>query len=422
MEIVTANQFKRKRTFEPMQQTIDEAVFNIIQDVRKNKDRAVKQYTKQFDQVDITNFLASDKELQEAFTMVDDQFLKAIERAIENITTFHQEQKEKSWFITKDDDVMIGQQIQPIEKVGIYIPGGKAAYPSTVIMNAVPAKIAGVKNISLITPPQKDGSINPYVLVAAQLTGVDRIYKVGGAQAIAALAYGTETIEPVDKIVGPGNDYVARAKKFVYGDVAIDMIAGPSEICIIADESAPVDYVAADLLSQAEHDEAAEALCITMDETLAKNIQTEVNRQKETLERRAIIDRSLKQNGQIVITKDLNEAFILANEIAPEHLQLMIKDAALYINRIKHAGAIFIGNYSPEPLGDYLAGPNHTLPTNSTARFASPLGVYDFIKRSSIIHYSKQALMKEADHIMMLAEKEQLTAHKASIAKRKEDH
>ncbi|HLS20600.1 MAG TPA: histidinol dehydrogenase, partial [Bacillota bacterium] len=308
-----------------------------------------------------------------------------------------------------------------IEKVGIYIPGGKAAYPSTVVMNVIPAKIAGVPNISLVTPPQKDGTINPYVLVTAQLTGVNRIYKVGGAQAIAALAYGTETIEPVDKIVGPGNDYVARAKKFVYGDVAIDMIAGPSEICVIADETAPPKYVAADLLSQAEHDEAAEAICITINESLAKKIQTEVLRQKENLERKAIIDHSLEQNGQIIVVNNLNEAFEIANDIAPEHLQLMIKDAALYVSRIKHAGAIFLGNYSPEPLGDYLAGPNHTLPTSGTARFASPLGVYDFIKRSSIIHYSKESLMREADFIMTIAKKEQLSAHSASIAKRKED-
>jgi len=421
MKIVTADQFNRNRNKETIDQAIDEAVFNIIQDVRKNKDRSLKKYTKQFDQVNITDFIVSDKEIEEAKKYVGEKFLKAIKRAIKNITAFHEEQREKSWFITKDDGIMLGQQIQPIEKVGIYIPGGKAAYPSTVVMNVIPAKIAGVPNISLVTPPQKDGTINPYVLVTAQLTGVNRIYKVGGAQAIAALAYGTETIEPVDKIVGPGNDYVARAKKFVYGDVAIDMIAGPSEICVIADETAPPKYVAADLLSQAEHDEAAEAICITINESLAKKIQTEVLRQKENLERKAIIDRSLEQNGQIIVVNNLNEAFEIANDIAPEHLQLMIKDAALYVSRIKHAGAIFLGNYSPEPLGDYLAGPNHTLPTSGTARFASPLGVYDFIKRSSIIHYSKESLMREADFIMTIAKKEQLSAHSASIAKRKED-
>lgn len=421
MQITTAKNFNRLRTFEVMQQEIDATVIKIIQDVKEHKDTALKKYTSQFDGVDITDFLVSDKELEDAKKSVGTQFIKAIERAIENVSFFHQEQKEKSWWITKNDDILLGQQIQPLEKVGIYIPGGKATYPSTVVMNVIPAKIAGVKQISVTTPPQKDRSINPYVLVTAQLTGVDRIYKIGGAQAIAALAYGTETVEAVDKIVGPGNDYVARAKKFVYGDVAIDMIAGPSEICIIADETAQASYVAADLLSQAEHDEAAEAICITTSKTLANQIQAEVKRQKESLARRQIIEKSLEKHGKIVIANDLDEAFSLANEIAPEHLQLMIQDAALYINRIKHAGAIFIGNYSPEPLGDYLAGPNHTLPTNGTARFASPLGVYDFIKRSSIIHYSKDALMKEADDIMEIAEREQLTAHKASIAIRKED-
>src|SRR5690625_1348327 len=421
MQIMTADQYSRGKRTQTIDPTVEQNVKRIINEVQKNKDQAIKQYTQAFDHVDLDSLTVSDAEFQTAKSLVDESFLQAIQQSIKNITTFHEQQQEKSWFMTKNNGIMLGQHIQPIEKVGIYIPGGKAAYPSTVVMNVIPAKIAGVPNISLVTPPQKDGTINPYVLVTAQLTGVNRIYKVGGAQAIAALAYGTETIEPVDKIVGPGNDYVARAKKFVYGDVAIDMIAGPSEICVIADETAPPKYVAADLLSQAEHDEAAEAICITINESLAKKIQTEVLRQKENLERKAIIDHSLEQNGQIIVVNNLNEAFEIANDIAPEHLQLMIKDAALYVSRIKHAGAIFLGNYSPEPLGDYLAGPNHTLPTSGTARFASPLGVYDFIKRSSIIHYSKESLMREADFIMTIAKKEQLSAHSASIAKRKED-
>lgn len=421
MQIMTADQYSRGKRTQTIDPTVEQNVKRIINEVQKNKDQAIKQYTQAFDHVDLDSLTVSDAEFQTAKSLVDESFLQAIQQSIKNITTFHEQQQEKSWFMTKNNGIMLGQHIQPIEKVGVYIPGGKAAYPSTVVMNVIPAKIAGVPNISLVTPPQKDGTINPYVLVTAQLTGVDHVYKVGGAQAIAALAYGTETIERVDKIVGPGNDFVALAKKFVYGDVAIDMIAGPSEICVIADHTAPATYVASDLLSQAEHDEAAEAICITTSFSIAENIQAEIKQQKETLQRKDIINQSIEQNGRIIVVNHLNEAFDLANEIAPEHLQLMIENAALHVGRIKHAGSIFIGNYSPEPLGDYLAGPNHTLPTNGTARFASPLGVYDFVKRSSIIHYSKTALLQEADHIMTIANREQLTAHAASIAKRKED-
>lgn len=421
MRIITADQYEQQQTDSSLSESIDQDVLNIIENVKRQKDKALKTYTKKFDQVELDSLIVTEEEFNIAENLVDAEFIDAIQQAIENITIFHKQQQEKSWFITKEDGIMLGQQITPIEKVGIYIPGGKAAYPSTVVMNAIPAKIAKVPNISIVTPPQADGSINPYVLVTAKLVGVNQVYKVGGAQAIAALAYGTESIEPVDKIVGPGNDYVARAKKFVYGDVAIDMIAGPSELCVIADETAPANYVAADLLSQAEHDESAKVTCITTSQKLAKDIQAEVRRQTKTLERQEIIKQSLENYGQIIVVDELDEAFTIANDLAPEHLQLMIADAALHVGRIQHAGAIFIGNYSPEPLGDYLAGPNHTLPTSRTARFASPLGVYDFIKRSSIIHYSETALLKEAEQIMTIANREQLTGHAQSIYQRKEE-
>src|SRR5690625_968818 len=419
MRIITADQYEQQQTDSSLSESIDQDVLNIIENVKRQKDKALKTYTKKFDQVELDSLIVTEEEFNIAENLVDAEFIDAIQQAIENITIFHKQQQEKSWFITKEDGIMLGQQITPIEKVGIYIPGGKAAYPSTVVMNAIPAKIAKVPNISIVTPPQADGSINPYVLVTAKLVGVNQVYKVGGAQAIAALAYGTESIEPVDKIVGPGNDYVARAKKFVYGDVAIDMIAGPSELCVIADETAPANYVAADLLSQAEHDESAKVTCITTSQKLAKDIQAEVRRQTKTLERQEIIEQSLENYGQIIVVDELDEAFTIANDLALEHLQLMIADAALHVGRIQHAGAIFIGNYSPEPLGDYLAGPNHTLPTSRTARFASPLGVYDFMKKSSFIHYSETALLQEANHIETIANMEGLEAHAKSIAIRR---
>src|SRR5699024_9695326 len=295
--------------------------------------------------------------------------IQALQTAKANISNFHSGQLEKSWYMYPDHEVMLGQQVTAMDSVGIYIPGGKAAYPSTVLMNAIPAKIAGVKNISIATPPQPDGKVNPYVIVAAKQAGIDTIYKVGGAQAVAAFAYGTETVPKVDKIVGPGNDFVARAKKWVYGDVAIDMIAGPSEICIVADDSARANYVAADLLSQAEHDEAATAICITTSIRLAEQIKKEIDKQLAELERYEIAEASIENNGRIIIVRNLKEAFTLVNEIAPEHLQLMIENATDHLPSVKHAGAIFLGNYSPEPLGDYLAGPNHTLPTSGTAKF-----------------------------------------------------
>lgn len=424
MKILSASKYQNQKQTSADQldyfREIDETVLSIISEVRKNGDQALFQYAKQFDQVDLSDLLVSEAEWKEARESVDEAFIEAIAIAIENITTFHYEQTEKSWFIEKENGVILGQKVTPMDKVGIYVPGGKAAYPSTVLMNAIPATIAGVKDIFIATPPQADGTINRHVLVAAQMAGVKNVYKMGGAQAIAAFAYGTQSVKKVDKIVGPGNDYVARAKKWVYGDVAIDMIAGPSEICIVADETARADYIAADLLSQAEHDEAAKAICVTTSESLANDIVLEVSKQLTNLSRRDIAEASIKNNGRIIIAETLEEAFTVVNDIAPEHLQLMLRNASDYVTEIKHAGAIFIGHYSPEPLGDYIAGPNHTLPTSGTARFASPLGVYDFVKKSSIIRYTEEALLKEADAIETIATMEGLEAHAKSIAIRKQ--
>lgn len=423
INIISAAEFTKKslilETDEERINQIDTTVRDIIRHVKNNGDAALLSYGEKFDGVTLNDLRVSEAEFETAEKNVSSAFIEAIQVAKENITAFHKRQVENSWVMYKDNGVMLGQKVSPMDRVGIYVPGGKAAYPSTVLMNAVPATIAEVPEIFIATPPQQDGTINPHVLVAAKLAGVKNVYKMGGAQAIAAFAYGTETVKKVDKIVGPGNDYVARAKKWVYGDVAIDMIAGPSEILVIADDTADPAFVAADLLSQAEHDEAAKAICIAMDESLAEQIATEVNTQLTQLERRPIAEASIKDFGQIIVCDELEEAFTIANEIAPEHLQLMIQDASDYIAHIKHAGAIFIGNYSPEPLGDYLAGPNHTLPTSGTATFASPLGVYDFVKKSSIIHYSEAALLQEADYIETIATMEGLEGHAKSIAKRR---
>ena len=417
MEIITSNEFQQQtsRSEVDRNEAIDQTVLNVIQNVRINKDQALFSYTEQFDRVSLDQLTVTKEEMTSAHEKVSAAFIEAIQVAKKNIETFHQAQVEKSWFFHKPDGVMLGQQVTPIERVGIYVPGGKAAYPSTVLMNVIPAKIANVASIAIATPPQSDGTINPHVLVAAAEAGVETIYKMGGAQAIAAFAYGTETVQKVDKIVGPGNDYVARAKKWVYGDVAIDMIAGPSEICVVADDTARPDFVAADLLSQAEHDEAATAICITLNETTAKQVQAEVTKQLADLQRKEVAAASIQNNGKIIIANSLDDAFLLVNDIAPEHLQLMIADATNHLADVKHAGAIFLGHHSPEPLGDYLAGPNHTLPTSGTARFASPLGVYDFMKKSSIIHYSEAALLKEAAYIETIASMEGLEAHAKSI-------
>lgn len=425
MEIVNVKEYLDSRdnedTLEEQADVIDERVLEIISRVRKSGDEALREYTEQFDQVTIEDFRVSEEEFKEARNAVGEVFLNAIEKAFVRIKRFHEKQVDKSWFYNEADGVTLGQKVTPLDRVGIYVPGGKAAYPSTVLMNVVPAKLAGVNDILITTPPQANGKVNPYVLVAAQVAGVSKVYKVGGAQAIAALAYGTDSIAKVAKIVGPGNAYVACAKKWVYGEVAIDMIAGPSEICVVADESANMSYVAADLLSQAEHDEQAIAVCITTSEHFAKELAIEVEEQKAKLDRKEIIEASLAANGRIILAESLTEALNLVNEIAPEHLQLMIKSPMEYVQYIDHAGAIFLGDHSPEALGDYMAGPNHTLPTSGTATFSSPLGVYDFMKKSSIIHYSKEALRKVSDEIMTIANAEGLSAHAQSIQMRKDE-
>ena len=426
MRILTGEQYQEevrsKVTNEQMTQRLDQDVLKIIEQVRERGDEAVVEYTEKFDKLTLESIRVSEEEFAEAKLLVAPDFIRAIQKAHQNIKGFHEQQNEKSWFTTKENGIMLGQKVTPLDSVGIYVPGGKAAYPSTVLMNAIPAKIAGVKNIAMTTPPQQDGKINPHVLVAAAEVGIDVVYKVGGAQAIAALAYGTESIQKVVKIVGPGNAYVARAKKWVFGDVAIDMIAGPSEICVVADDSAVPSYVASDLLSQAEHDEQATAICITTSSAFAEALQDEVRKQTDRLDRKSIIERSITDNGRIIIVDSLTEAFDLVNKLAPEHLQLMIENPMEKMQYIQNAGAIFLGNHSPEALGDYIAGPNHTLPTSGTSTFSSPLGVYDFLKKTSIIHYSKEALQDVADDIITLANAEGLSAHANSIAIRKADN
>ncbi|SHG09432.1 histidinol dehydrogenase [Ornithinibacillus halophilus] len=422
MKIIAADEFIEKSKPSYSQNLdIDQTVLSIINNVQQNGDEALYSYTKKYDLVQLDNFLVSEKEIDEANDSVDKDFTLALKQAKDNIISYHSNQRETSWFTESTNGTLLGQKITPLDRVGIYVPGGKAAYPSTVLMNGIPALIAGVNEISITTPVNRAGKVNPYVLAAASLLGIKRIYKLGGAQAIAALAYGTETVNKVDKIVGPGNSYVARAKKWVFGDVAIDMIAGPSEICILADEDANPTYIAADLLSQAEHDEEARAICITTSSCLAEKVRNEVYQQLDKLERKEIASSSIENYGRIVLADSLENAFQIINELAPEHLELMIENPTEKLPYIKHAGAIFLGSYSPEPLGDYFAGPNHTLPTSGTAKFSSPLGVYDFVKKSSIIHYSKEALLQASDQIVKLASTEGLTAHANSILVRKED-
>lgn len=425
MKIIQAedfyNELANADTTDEDDTALDEAVLEIIRTVRTKKDAALFDYTERFDGAKLNGLTVSQEEFIEAEKKTSKEFLDALYKAANNIRNFHTKQLEKSWIVPEENGILLGQMTTPIEKVGVYVPGGKAGYPSTVLMAVIPAQIAGVDEIVITTPPGKDGKVNPYVLLAAKMLGIDKIYKIGGAQAIAALANGTETVEKVDKIVGPGNAYVARAKKWVYGTVGIDMIAGPSEICIIADEHANPRYVAADLLSQAEHDETAKAICITTSNELAEKIRQEVNVQAEKLERKEIVAASIASNGRIILAKDSDEACKIANRIAPEHLEVMTAQPLELLPKIKHAGAIFLGSHSPEPLGDYFAGPNHTLPTDGTARFASGLGVHDFMKKSTIIHYSKEALQQASGKIIALAEAEGLTAHAKAIQIRKDD-
>ncbi|MBM7869125.1 histidinol dehydrogenase [Clostridium pascui] len=406
-----------KERAEEVQGDVINRVEAILKDIRNNGDEALIQYTNKFDSnsIDLSNFIVSKEEIKKAYEEVDSDFLYAIQRAKENIEEFHERQKRNSWMMTKDKGVILGQSIRALENVGIYVPGGTAAYPSSVIMNAVPAKVAGVNNITMVTPPSKNGSIDPNILVAADIAGVDKIIKAGGAQAVGALAFGTESIEKVDKIVGPGNIYVAMAKRSVYGFVDIDMIAGPSEILIIADENANPKFLAADLMSQAEHDVLASSILVTTSFELAEKVKLELERQVETLDRKAIIKESLKNYGAIIVVSTLEEAIKMANEIAPEHLEIVIDKPFDILGEIKNAGSIFIGEYSPEPLGDYMAGPNHVLPTSGTARFFSPLSVDDFIKKSSYIYYTSPALEDLKTDIIKIAETEGLTAHANSI-------
>ena len=398
-----------------------EATVNeILENVKKNKDKALFEYTKKFDGVDITTetFRVTKEEIKEAYTKVDEHLIEVIRKAIVNIKAYHEKQVRYSWFDSKPDGTLLGQKITALERVGVYVPGGKAVYPSSVLMNIIPAKVAGVDRIVMTTPPGKDGKVYPITLVAANEAGVDEVYKVGGAQAIGALAYGTESIKKVDKIVGPGNIFVALAKKAVYGHVSIDSIAGPSEILVLADETANPRYVAADLLSQAEHDEMASAILVTTSEELAKKVSDEVDGFVKVLSRREIIQKSLDSYGYILVAKDMEEAIDTANEIASEHLEIVTKNPFDTMTRIRNAGAIFLGEYSSEPLGDYFAGPNHVLPTNGTAKFFSPLSVDDFIKKSSIISYSREALELIHQDIEDFATAEKLTAHANSIAVR----
>ena len=401
----------------------ESTVNDILANVRENKDAAVFSYTKQFDKADINsnNILVTEEEIAEAYEKVDPSLIEVIRRAIVNIRTYHEKQKQYSWFDSTEDGTILGQKITPIEKVGLYVPGGKAAYPSSVLMNVIPAMVAGVDKIIMCTPPSAEGKVTPTTLVAAKEAGVKEVYKVGGAQAIAAMAYGTERIPKVDKITGPGNIFVALAKKAVYGHVSIDSIAGPSEILVLADETANPRFVAADLLSQAEHDELASAILVTTSEKLAEEVSKEVDGFLKELSRSEIIQKSLDAYGYIILVDSLQDGIDVVNEIASEHLEIVTKDPFQVMTKIKNAGAIFLGEYASEPLGDYFAGPNHVLPTNGTAKFFSPLSVDDFVKKSSIISYSKEALEPIHKDIVQFATAERLTAHANSIAVRFEE-
>ena len=403
---------------------VEKTVKAILEDVKANGDAAVKSYTAKFDCPSAQYYRVPDEAIQDALTEANEnspEFVNAMLNAVENITAFHTRQKREGFCVTEENGVIMGQRVRGLDKVGLYVPGGTAAYPSSVLMNAIPAKIAGVKEVIMVTPPLKDGTANKDILVAAALCGVDKIFLAGGAQAIAALAYGTEEIPRVSKIVGPGNIFVATAKKLVYGTVDIDMVAGPSEILVLADESANPKYLAADLMSQAEHDRLASAIMITTSMEIAEKTRDEIERQSATLSRKEIIDESLNNYGGIIVCDDMDYAVEIANQIAPEHLEAVVENPLEYIGKLDNVGSLFLGQYSPEPLGDYYAGPNHVLPTSGTARFFSPLGVDSFVKRSSYISYTKNALLDAADDIILIAEREQLTAHANSIKVRKED-
>jgi len=409
----------KKRSLEG-QKNVDDTVSGIIRDVMEHGDEALLEYTERFDGVKLESLEITAEELDEAISSVDEGLIEVILRAAENIRAYHEKQRENSWFFTKENGIVLGQKVVPLSKVGVYAPAGSAPLPSTVLMDVIPAKIAGVKEVIQCSPPGKDGKMNPLVLACARFAGVDRAFKIGGAQAIAAMAYGTETVPRVDKIVGPGNIYVATAKKQVFGVCGIDMIAGPSEILVIADESANPAYVAADLLSQAEHDRLASSILVTVSKELAYKVAEEVKIQLGRLERAEIASKSIEDYGAIIIAGNMDEAIEISNAIAPEHLEVCTKDPFSLLDDIRNAGAIFLGNYSPEPVGDYYAGSNHTLPTSGTARFFSPLGVYDFVKRQSVISYSRKAFDLAAADVAAFADAEGLTAHGNAIRIRTE--
>ena len=403
---------------EKIDRDVTPIVSAIIKDVQLRGDEALREYTQKFDGVLLQSFEIEKSAIENAYNTVSPKIISSLKRASENIRIFHERQKRESFIVTKQDGSVMGQRIRGLKRAGLYVPGGTAAYPSSVLMNAIPAKVAGVEELIMVTPPSRDGTVNPFILAAAKIAGVDRVFAVGGAQAVAALAYGTETIPKVDKIVGPGNIYVATAKRLVFGLVDIDMIAGPSEILIIADETASPKYLAADLMSQAEHDVMASAVLITTSSKLAEETFVELERQLKTLSRSEIIKQSLENFGAAIICESIADCVTIANEIAPEHLELMVEAPMQLLGSIDNAGSVFLGQYSPEPLGDYFAGPNHVLPTSGTARFFSPLSVDTFIKKSSFIYYTKAALESGKDDIITLAEAEGLTAHANSISVR----
>ncbi|MBR5500330.1 MAG: histidinol dehydrogenase [Clostridia bacterium] len=409
--------FARTETVVP----VGEIVSEIIANVRQNGDKALYDYCAKFDKVNLTALKVSQEEIDEAFQTVSPKFLEVLQKAAANIRKFHEQQKRQGFQIEEANGVIVGQKIIPVDRAGLYVPGGTAAYPSTVLMDAIPAKIAGCRDVIMVTPPGKDGKINPVILAAAKIAGVDQIFKVGGAQAVAALAYGTESIPKVDKIVGPGNAFVAEAKKQVFGVVSIDMIAGPSEIMVIADEKSNPAHIAADLLSQAEHDKMASSVLVTNSMDLAEKVAAELERQIPALERAEIARASIDNNGKIIVADTLDEVVEIANEIAPEHLELCVDEPFTYLEKIRHAGSVFLGRNCPEALGDYFAGPNHTLPTSGTAKFSSPLSVDDFIKKTQYIYYTKEALDEVAGNVAYFATQEGLTAHARSASIRTEE-
>ncbi len=423
IKIYKYGEVENSEIFSRMADTVDvsDIVTGIIENVKANGDKALFEYCEKFDKAVLSSLEVSEEEIEEAFNTVEPEFLRILRTAEENIRNFHQKQVRTSFVINEKNGIVTGQKITAIEKVGLYVPGGTAAYPSTVLMDSVPAKIAGCKEICIVTPPGKDGKVNPVILAAAKIAGVDRIFKVGGAQAVAALAYGTETVPKVDKIVGPGNAFVAEAKRQVFGMVSIDMIAGPSEILVLADGKSNPEFVAADLLSQAEHDKNASAVLVTDSMELAGKVSAALERQIPLLERQEIARASIDNNGKIIVADNIKTGIEIANEIAPEHLELCLDNPFDYLGEVKHAGSIFMGRYCPEALGDYYAGPNHTLPTSGTARFSSALGVDDFVKKSQFTYYTEDALKEVYKDVAFFADKEGLTAHGKSALIRFED-